>query len=38
LLRWLLGARDNVEVVGPAELRRVVAVQAAKMATIYDAG
>ena len=35
LLRWLLGAGDNVEVIGPAELRRVVAVQAAKMAGLY---
>lgn len=35
LLRWLLGAGDNVEVVAPADLRRVVAVQAAKMAALY---
>jgi predicted DNA-binding transcriptional regulator YafY len=35
LLRWLLGAGDNVEVIAPAELRLVVAVQAAKMAAIY---
>ncbi len=35
LLRWLLGAGDNVEVVAPAELRQAVAVQAAKVAGIY---
>ncbi len=35
LLRWLLGAGDNVEVVAPPDLRRVVAVQAAKMAALY---
>ncbi|WP_295429305.1 WYL domain-containing protein [uncultured Thiodictyon sp.] len=35
LLRWLLGAGDNLEVVAPAGLRRVVAVQAGKMAAIY---
>ena len=36
LLRWLLGAGDNLEVVAPADLRRVVAVQAGKMAAIYQ--
>jgi len=35
LLRWVLGAGDNVEVVAPPDLRRVLAVQAAKMAAIY---
>lgn len=35
LLRWLLGCGDNVEVVGPVDLRRVVAVQAAKVAALY---
>jgi proteasome accessory factor B len=35
LLRWLLGAGNNVEVVAPPDLRRVVAVQAAKMAALY---
>ena len=35
LLRWLLGAGDNVEVVAPKELRHVVAVQAGKMAAVY---
>jgi proteasome accessory factor B len=35
LLRWLLGAGDNLDVVAPAELRHVVAVQAAKMAGLY---
>lgn len=35
LLRWLLGAGDNVEVVAPPDLRQTVAVQAAKMAGIY---
>ena len=28
--RWLLGAGDNLEVMAPAELRRVVAAQSAK--------
>lgn len=37
LLRWLLGAGDNVEVVAPLDLRRVVAVQAGKMAALYAA-
>ncbi|NCA72962.1 MAG: WYL domain-containing protein [Sphingobacteriia bacterium] len=36
LLRWLLGAGDNLEVVSPPELRHVVAVQAGKMAAIYS--
>lgn len=35
LLRWLLGAGDNVEVVAPSELRRILASQAAKMARLY---
>ena len=35
LLRWLLGAGANVEVIAPEELRRVVADQAAKMAALY---
>ena len=36
LLRWLLGAGDNVEVVAPADLRQTVAMQAAKVAGIYS--
>ena len=35
LLRWLLGAGDNLEVLSPPDLRHVVAVQAGKMAAIY---
>lgn len=35
LLRWLLGCGDNVEIVSPADLRHVVAVQAAKVAALY---
>lgn len=35
LLRWLLGGGDNIEVIAPAELRQVVASQAAKMAGLY---
>ncbi|MFD2113804.1 WYL domain-containing protein [Thiorhodococcus fuscus] len=35
LLRWLLGAGSNVEVVAPSELRQLVAVQAAKTAAFY---
>lgn len=35
LLRWLLGAGDNIEVVNPPDLRHVVAVQAAKVAALY---
>lgn len=40
LLRWLLGAGDNLEVVAPRDLRHIVAVQAAKAAALYadDAG
>jgi len=38
LLRWLLGAWDNLEVVAPAELRQVLAAQAEKMVAIYRAG
>jgi len=37
LLRWLLGAGNNLEVVAPEELRSVVAAQAAKMAALYAA-
>lgn len=37
LLRWLLGCGDNIEVVEPPELRRVVAMQTAKAAGIYSA-
>ncbi len=37
LLRWLLGAGDNVEVVAPLDLRQTVAIQAAKVAGIYGA-
>lgn len=36
LLRWLLGAGDSLEVVAPAELRQVVAVQAAKVTALYS--
>ena len=35
LLRWLMGLGDNVEVVAPAGLRRVVGEQAHKMARHY---
>ena len=35
LLRWLLGAGANIEVVAPPDVRRVVAVQAAKVAALY---
>ncbi|MFZ1536748.1 MAG: WYL domain-containing protein [Chromatiaceae bacterium] len=35
LLRWLLGAGDNLEVLAPVELRRVVAAQSAKTAALY---
>ncbi|MBK1725168.1 helix-turn-helix transcriptional regulator [Thiocystis violacea] len=35
LLRWLLGAGDNLEVVGPPDLRRIVAAQARKAAALY---
>ena len=37
LLRWLLGCGDNIEVVEPADLRHVVAVQSAKTAALYEA-
>lgn len=36
LLRWLLGAGDNLEVVGPPDLRRTLTQQATKMAAIYE--
>lgn len=35
LLRWLLGAGDNLEVLEPEELRHTVAEQARKMAAVY---
>jgi len=35
LLRWLLGAGDKLEVITPAELRRLVAAQLAKATAIY---
>jgi hypothetical protein len=35
LLRWLLGAGDNLEVLEPEELRHIVAEQARKMAAVY---
>jgi predicted DNA-binding transcriptional regulator YafY len=38
LLRWLLGAGDNLEVLAPDELRQVLAVQSEKMAAIYRVG
>ena len=38
LLRWLLGAGDNVQVVAPETLRNVVAGQAAKTAALYASG
>lgn len=34
-MRWLLGLGDNVEVVAPAGLRRVIGEQAHKMARHY---
>ncbi|TVQ85702.1 MAG: WYL domain-containing protein [Chromatiaceae bacterium] len=37
LLRWLLGAGPNLEVLAPADLRHVMAVQTAKMAGVYQA-
>jgi predicted DNA-binding transcriptional regulator YafY len=37
LLRWLLGAGPNLEVLAPAELRHVLAVQTAKVAGLYQA-
>ena len=36
LLRWLLAAGDNLEVVAPLELRQVMAAQARKMWGLYD--
>ena len=36
LLRWLLGAGPNLEVLAPDDLRHVMAVQTAKMAAIYQ--
>ncbi|WP_295543877.1 WYL domain-containing protein [uncultured Thiohalocapsa sp.] len=38
LLRWLLGAGDNLEVVAPDELRNIVAAQARKMQDLYTSG
>lgn len=38
LLRWLLGCGDKVEVLEPAELRRVVMAQTAKAAALYRGG
>jgi predicted DNA-binding transcriptional regulator YafY len=35
LLRWLLGAGDNLEVIAPANLRQIMATQASKMAAHY---
>jgi predicted DNA-binding transcriptional regulator YafY len=35
LLRWLLGAGDNLHVLAPADLRHVLAGQARKMADLY---
>ncbi|MEA1051263.1 WYL domain-containing protein [Lamprobacter modestohalophilus] len=35
LLRWLLGAGDNLQVLAPVELRHVLAEQARKMAGLY---
>ena len=37
LLRWLLGAGDNLEVLAPEELRQVLAAQGEKMAALYRA-
>jgi predicted DNA-binding transcriptional regulator YafY len=36
LLRWLLGAGPNLEVVAPADLRHMMAVQTAKMVAVYQ--
>jgi predicted DNA-binding transcriptional regulator YafY len=36
LLRWLLGAGPNLEVLGPPELRHTLSVQAAKISAIYE--
>ena len=38
LLRWLLGAGDNLEVVAPLELRQVMIGQAGKMMQVYKEG
>ncbi|WP_338115334.1 WYL domain-containing protein [Thiocystis minor] len=38
LLRWLLGAGNNVEVIAPLDLRRIVAAQARKTAAMYRGG
>jgi proteasome accessory factor B len=35
LLRWLLGCGDNIEVLEPRHLRKVIAAQTAKAARIY---
>jgi hypothetical protein len=35
LLRWLLGAGDNLEVVAATELRHVLIEQARKMSVVY---
>jgi proteasome accessory factor B len=35
LLRWLLGAGNNLEVMAPPDLRRVVAAQTRKAAALY---
>ncbi|NEX23050.1 WYL domain-containing protein [Thiorhodococcus mannitoliphagus] len=37
LLRWLLGAGDNLEVVSPPDLRRIVAAQVRKASALYGA-
>lgn len=37
LLRWLLGAGPNVEVLAPIKLRHIVAQQAMRTATLYPA-
>jgi proteasome accessory factor B len=36
LLRWLLGAGDNLEVMAPPDLRRIVAAQTRKAAALYE--
>ncbi len=38
LLRWLLGAGNNLEVIEPPDLRWVVAAQARKTAALYRGG
>ncbi|MEA3643335.1 MAG: WYL domain-containing protein, partial [Lamprobacter sp.] len=35
LLRWLLGAGDNLEVIAPVELRHVMRAQSDKVAALY---